>query len=97
MPKQKAKLTKDQMVMLEKLSRKIEVLGDEYRYIPVWFRKISKDTWEILPHDMLPKEVVVKLNMERESKAKRDQKIITREGPMTEQELRTHIIRPFRK
>lgn len=53
-------LTQQQQIFLDKLSIKVNA-GAEYRYIPVWFKRIDADTYDVITADDLPPKAIEEL------------------------------------
>lgn len=91
------KFKKSELKILNKLAIRLKAKGSEYRYVPVWFRKIDDLTYEILTFDKLPKELLEQLSKEKAAmETDKLSRIITAEHPLSPSEFKSHIIKPFR-
>lgn len=87
---------KAQLAILHKLSIKVTDKGQDYHYIPIWFQKIDALTYKIMTFNELPPEVLKQLN-DRKEKFLISDIIAANEHPAKAEDLKSHIILPFKK
>jgi hypothetical protein len=61
------KLIESDSDFLEKVANKITVHTDEWYYMPFWYRKVSKNTYQEVMFENLPQSIIQFIEKQREN------------------------------